>query len=448
MTQCVSDFQRYEIFRGFVPFSARRDKKTLSLLKTPVTMKQPLAALALLLFSFTTAAAQDYAARTALMDSCTMRAFRAYDRQDYARAERQLQEAIRHFGELPDSVQRQLDEWNNGDFLANGYYYNLACMQSLRHRRRRAVANLERCAEGGYFTRSFDAFARMQRDPDLEAARSTRRYRALAERLRPEYDYLWILRQAGPYNPTETTDSLPPFRYAGPDDPGLARVRKHFNLDSIAGSGDEVSQIIRLMQWAHHVVRHDGSSSNPTSRNAIDLVELCRREGRGINCRMMAQLLNECYLAMGFRSRFVTCMPRVMVNDCHVINAVYAESLGKWVWMDPTFNAYVTDERGTLLGIAEVRERMRDGRPYRLNDDANWNNTVPQTQEEYLDVYMAKNLYYLVCTDRSEYNTETPGEGKQPIRYIALLPTGYDDRSTHHHTTRNANWFWAAPHAE
>lgn len=59
-------------------------------------------------------------------------------------------------------------------------------------------------------------------------------------------------------------------------------------------------------------------------------MELCRREGRGINCRMMAQLLNECYLAMGFRSRFVTCMPRVMVYDCHVINAVCAESLSKW----------------------------------------------------------------------------------------------------------------------
>ena len=69
------------------------------------------------------------------------------------------------------------------------------------------------------------------------------------------------------------------------------------------------------MHWVHNAVRHDGSSRNPTSRNAIDLIEVCRKENRGINCRMMAQVLNECYLAMGFKSRFVTCMPRKMVND-------------------------------------------------------------------------------------------------------------------------------------
>lgn len=59
----------------------------------------------------------------------------------------------------------------------------------------------------------------------------------------------------------------------------------------------------------------------------------------------MAQMLNECYLAMGFKSRFITCMPKVMINDCHVINAVYSNTLNKWLWMDPTFNAYVTDEK-------------------------------------------------------------------------------------------------------
>ena len=47
-----------------------------------------------------------------------------------------------------------------------------------------------------------------------------------------------------------------------------------FNLDS-AGSGDELSKIRNLMHWVHNAVRHDGSSSNPTSRNAIDLIEVC-----------------------------------------------------------------------------------------------------------------------------------------------------------------------------
>lgn len=58
---------------------------------------------------------------------------------------------------------------------------------------------------------------------------------------------------------------------------------------------------------------------------------------------------------------------------------------------------------------------------------------------------MARNLDYVVCTDRSEYNIETPYDGKRPIRYVALVPTGYDVPNTNYHTTHNTDWFWAAP---
>ena len=288
----------------------------------------------------------------------------------------------------------------------------------------------------------------MIEDPDLDNIRSERGYAETVEKAREQGDFMWILRQAGPYDSSAPTDSLPRFRYADPNDRDLVRVREYFNLDSIAGSGDELSKIRNLMHWVHNAVRHDGSSRNPTSRNAIDLIEVCRKENRGINCRMMAQVLNECYLAMGFKSRFVTCMPRKMVNDCHVINVVYSATLDKWVWVDPTFDAYVVDENGVMLSIQEVRERMRDGRPYFLNEDANWNNESPQTQKHYLDTYMAKNLYYLVCSDRSEFDTETWYEGKHPVYYVALVPEGYDCDREYHFMTTNDKWFWASPYAE
>ena len=75
--------------------------------------------------------------------------------------------------------------------------------------------------------------------------------------------------------------------------------------------------------------------------------------------------------------------------------------------MDPTFNAYVTDEKGNLLGIGEVRERLRNNQPVVLNEDANWNNKNKQTKEYYLDYYMTKNLYYVTCPLQSEYNAES-----------------------------------------
>ena len=30
----------------------------------------------------------------------------------------------------------------------------------------------------------------------------------------------------------------------------------------------------------------------------------------------------------------------------------------KWLWIDPTFDAYVMNEKGELLSIEEVRERL------------------------------------------------------------------------------------------
>lgn len=81
------------------------------------------------------------------------------------------------------------------------------------------------------------------------------------------------------------------------------------------------------------------------------------------------------------------------------------------------------DENGTMLSIPEVRERMRTGLPLVLNKEANWNNKQKTTKEEYLDSYMAKNLYYINCTFRSEFGTED--KKYNPADYVALMPTGY-----------------------
>lgn len=393
-------------------------------------------------FCITASPAQSFEELLAPVHSCCERGNRAMEAKRYAEAEREYREAIRLFETLPDSVRTQLDEWNYGGYL-RGEYYNLSWAQSRLNKRRAAVASLAAYVDCGNCDYSW-----MIEDPDLDNIRSERGYAETVEKAREQGDFMWILRQAGPYDSSAPTDSLPRFRYADPNDRDLVRVREYFNLDSIAGSGDELSKIRNLMHWVHNAVRHDGSSRNPTSRNAIDLIEVCRKENRGINCRMMAQVLNECYLAMGFKSRFVTCMPRKMVNDCHVINVVYSATLDKWVWVDPTFDAYVVDENGVMLSIQEVRERMRDGRPYFLNEDANWNNESPQTQKHYLDTYMAKNLYYLVCSDRSEFDTETWCEGKHPIYYVALIPEGYDCDREYHFMTTNDKWFWASPYAE
>jgi len=252
---------------------------------------------------------------------------------------------------------------------------------------------------------------------------------------------------------------IPEFTYQSEDNPNLKRVREELKLDSIAGTGKELSQIFNLLHWIHNLIKHDGSSSNPKLVNALDLIQVCKNENRGVNCRMLAIILNECYLSMGIKSRYVTCMPKETdFDDCHVINMVFSRDLGKWIWIDPTFAAYVMDEKGNLLGIQEVRERLINGKPLILNADANWNREELQTKEHYLENYMAKNLYRLQCLLSSEYNAETLERGREVI-CVELLPLDGIEQSPQKeeffnermgvtfidYKTNNPDIFWARP---
>jgi Transglutaminase-like superfamily. len=273
-----------------------------------------------------------------------------------------------------------------------------------------------------------------------------------------EPSYLDKLKRAEMYSYSDNR-FVPKFTYQPMSDPNLVKIRQVLQLDSIAGKGNEVSQILNLLHWAHNVVRHDGSSDNPSSQNAIDLINICKTEKRGVNCRMMATILNECYLSLGIKSRFVTCMPKeTKFDDCHVINMVYSHELKKWIWIDPTFDAYVMNEKGELLGIQEVREKLINGKPLILNPDANWNRQNTQTKEDYLDNYMAKNLYRLEAPLVSRYNTETANAWNERA-YVELLPLDglvqvpqkneHVNNSTGErhisYKTNNPNIFWANP---
>ncbi len=362
---------------------------------------------------------------------------------DFASCVKCYEEAEKVFAGLSDSLRM---EFSDDGELYGGFYYTKVCYLSLAGRRRAAVETFERYADRVIGREEVD-LPWICQDPDLDNIRSDKRFRRVVERLSQYGDYKSILCDAAAYR-ADSVDTMPRFRYAAPNDRNLVRLRRKFNLDSIAGAGDEIAKILNLMTWVHDAVRHDGGSDNPSEKNAEAMIELCRREGRGVNCRMLAQILNECYLAMGFKSRFVTCMPRKLFNDCHVINAVYSATLDKWVCVDPTFNAYVMDENGTLLSIAEVRERLRDGRPLVLNEDANWNRKSAQTKEYYLDYYMAKNLYYVICSEWSMYNTETRCEGRPRMTYIALVPEGFRPDESEVQLTSDDRRFWQSPYEE
>lgn len=121
----------------------------------------------------------------------------------------------------------------------------------------------------------------------------------------------------------------------------------------------------------------------------------------------------------------------------------WSESLNKWIWVDPTFAAYVTDENGLLLHPGEVRYRLQHDLPLILNPDANWNNISKQTKEDYLDYYMAKNLYIISANLLNQ--SEPEGKSSHTQGYAAaLVPIGSNYTRAYYIST-DSDWFWQPP---
>lgn len=323
------------------------------------------------------------------------------------------------------------------NFVGGSTFYNIACFHSLAGDKKSALHYLGLAVHYGY-----NDYVHMKKDSDLLSLHSEKQFDTLVLEARKTGDKLYILQQTASYDKAEKTGES--FTYEATTDSNLTRVREYFHLDSIAGNGDEISRIKNIMYWLHDQIRHDGSGGFPQncSRNSIDLYKACKAQNRGLNCRGLAIVLSELYLSMGWDARFVTCQSKAYDTDgdCHVIDMVWSRTLNKWIWMDPSFAAYVTDENGLLLHPGEVRQRLIDGRPLILNEDANWNHKNKQTKEDYLENYMAKNLYLMSAHLWNGYQTEG-GKTKSPI--ITLTPKGFWYKWDL--TTTDDDYFWQKP---
>lgn len=117
-----------------------------------------------------------------------------------------------------------------------------------------------------------------------------------------------------------------------------------------------------MMTWVYHLTGHANEPEIPKELNALNLIRLAKVEHMLINCYMKTVILNEIYLAMGFESRQTHLLPHSNEEEeSHFVTSVYSRTLGKWILMDPDFGVYMTDEKGNILGVAEIRSRLIAG---------------------------------------------------------------------------------------
>lgn len=220
------------------------------------------------------------------------------------------------------------------------------------------------------------------------------------------------------------------FTYAATTDGNLVRLRNLYGLDSIAGQGPEVERMINLLRWVYQLTGHANEPVFPKDMTSLNLIHLAKDEHMQINCYMKSIILNEVYLAMGWPSRQTHLLPSEKEEEeSHFITSVYSRTLGRWIFMDPDFGVYATDDQGAILGIAEIRRRLIARQPVEVMGldpppgvlvEAWWSVKSFVNGTSYL-WYLQKNIFKIQCPQRSLFNLIS-----EPNRVIVeLIPDGY-----------------------
>lgn len=375
-----------------------------------------------------------------------------YDKGQVQEAIILMENFLADFEKLPSEEKQKyayIGGWRNLYLAA--YYSSISDVD-------KTISCLRRAVDYG-LDEDMNFYLSLRNSKVFDVVRDTPEFQAIYEPLYHKHDYLSILKNCDAYS----VDSLDyTFTYQSPDNEDFKTLREYFNLDSVAGDGDELSKIKRLLAFVNNLIPHDGNTNfheNPSS--VIEMTQLCISKNHGASCRSLAKLLNECYLSMGIKARYITCFPKKYISDCHVINVVWSTQLNKWLWADPTWNAMVMDENGNYLSVQEVRDRLRNNLPLKLNEDAQLNKGEQKYDadiNDYLYNYMAKNLYYISSAKDFyagiEYKKVQPTDSIPPRRWINLVPSNFDiekddigggtDPKTNVITTDDAQ-FWQQP---
>ena len=248
-----------------------------------------------------------------------------------------------------------------------------------------------------------------------------------------------LLRDAGQYK-ADTADVE--ITYV-PDTIRAKEIMDYFCLDTLYDADASTwEKTLAIGEFVADNIPHDNQKEYPKYVNAIGLWEYTKTVAPAFNCRLHSILNYELLTAVGIKARYITCLPYDRNdNDCHVVNEVWLPEIGKWVMIDTDTKSYVTDKKGNMLSLAEIREHfINDKKVVVYHDFDN-----PSSKISYYHAYMAKNTYWFCCWGNLGFYQEdytTFPESKLRDREYALVPEGFETFSGKEIVTHDPEQFW------
>ena len=248
------------------------------------------------------------------------------------------------------------------------------------------------------------------------------------------------LKRSGEYTPGENPLKYS-FSYAPEETEVFQRNRRRFHLRKIAGKGPDYIRMMRLCRWVHESIRHDGKAIPHVYYNLQCLMDATARIGMPGNCFVMAMCLSEALLSVGIKAKYIKGYPLINgLSKYHVFVAAWSRYLKKWIFLDPTYGAWVRGMDGKLLSPAEIRHNLIHDIPMHLNQDADYNGNK-ESAKTYLSHYLAPYMHYMVANTYSQ--DETEGDTHHPQgRWVTLVPKGGKSDMFFYNPTTDDEYFW------
>ena len=144
------------------------------------------------------------------------------------------------------------------------------------------------------------------------------------------------------------------------DCPEYQTLKEKYNIEEIAGEGNEFTRAKRLLNNFSPRLKHASSYDNHVEENSLALLEYSLDNPKqGINCLAKAKIFAEMCLALGIKARRIGIMPYSPYDlDNHVVNEIFDHELNKWIMMDLTCNTYFINKDKTPLSMLEIREHF------------------------------------------------------------------------------------------
>ncbi len=139
----------------------------------------------------------------------------------------------------------------------------------------------------------------------------------------------------------------------------LRTLRQEYDFDEAVARGNgEYDQMIRLKDWVFTNLTFKHNNKVAQLRNALDILRL-GEAGSTFICSQFAAVFMQSALSMGWTARYTFL--RNVVAEEHAVNEIWSNELGKWIFIDVTWNIHIEHE-GVPLSLLEIRgEWIRNG---------------------------------------------------------------------------------------